>query len=148
MIVTNEFIDRGRHDAGGWTKAQLEILGVQWPAPRQWKSHAIGKTISDDDARRFLLAKNQPDRVVEAVREDLVKRSEAGLRKYGVTLDKNGDSMRVRLQHLYEELLDGANYIKSLMMLIDGELGPNAKVIPPANGRAGATMARAAPRRS
>ena len=62
------------------------------------------------------------DLVVEAVKADLQKRSELGIRKYGITLDMSPDGMRERLQHLYEELLDGANYVKGLMMKLDGQI--------------------------
>lgn len=64
-----------------------------------------------------------PDPVVEAVRADLLARSVVGLAKYGTTLAANDLPMRDRLQHLYEELLDGANYCKWLMMKIDAGRG-------------------------
>jgi hypothetical protein len=67
------------------------------------------------------------DRVVDAVRADLLRRAELGLRKYGVTLDQSPDALRPRLQHLYEELLDGANYVKGIIMLLDGEIGAETK---------------------
>lgn len=52
------------------------------------------------------------DKVVESVREDLLKRSQVGFKKYGVTLDRNDLSLRDWLQHAYEECLDQANYLK------------------------------------
>lgn len=55
------------------------------------------------------------DLVVEAVRADLLARSERGLAKYGVTLDRNRNTLRDRLQHAYEECLDQANYLKGAM---------------------------------
>lgn len=44
--------------------------------------------------------------------QDLIKREETGLKKYGVLLHESKDDM---LQHLYEELLDAAGYIKTLI---------------------------------
>lgn len=57
--------------------------------------------------------------VVEAVRDDLLKRSQVGLSKYGVTLARDDLSLRDWLQHAYEETLDQANYLKRAIMEID-----------------------------
>ena len=61
--------------------------------------------------------------VVEAVRADLLKRSQVGLAKYGVTLDRKDLSLRDWLQHAYEETLDQANYLKRAIMALDEENG-------------------------
>jgi hypothetical protein len=68
-----------------------------------------------------------PDRVVEAVRADLLRRSVHGFRKYGAGLDTNPAQMIDQLRHAYEETLDLANYLKwSIMRLEDSsELSPN-----------------------
>lgn len=62
------------------------------------------------------------DRVVEAVRQDLLSRSQTGIAKYGVTLERNDLNLRDWLQHAYEEHLDAANYLKRAIMEIDGDL--------------------------
>lgn len=59
------------------------------------------------------------DRVVEAVRYDLLRRSQAGIKKYSVTLDRTDLTLRDWLQHAYEECLDQANYLKRSIMEID-----------------------------
>jgi hypothetical protein len=59
------------------------------------------------------------DRVVEAVRADLLKRSQAGIAKYGVSLERTDLSLRDWLQHAYEECLDQANYLKRCIVTID-----------------------------
>ena len=59
------------------------------------------------------------DPVVEAVRADLLKRSQYGFPKYGVTLDRTDLSLRDWLQMAYEEALDMANYLKRAIMEID-----------------------------
>lgn len=53
------------------------------------------------------------DKIVEKVRQDLLDRSERGIKKYGTTLDQNTKDNF--LQHLYEELLDAALYAKRLI---------------------------------
>lgn len=55
-----------------------------------------------------------PDKNVEAVRHRLLSRSQVGLRKYGVTTDRNDIDFLGWLTHLQEELLDAAVYIEKL----------------------------------
>lgn len=59
------------------------------------------------------------DPITEAVKRDLDARTARGLAKYGVALGDNDASERERLQHLYEELLDAAQYAKWRIMQID-----------------------------
>lgn len=59
------------------------------------------------------------DPVVEAVRKDLLDRSNVGIQKYGTTLADNKCDLRAKLQHAYEECLDQANYLKWAIMEID-----------------------------
>lgn len=51
---------------------------------------------------------------VDEVIKDMRKRERMGFKKYKKFLTKNTDEDM--LQHLYEELLDGAFYIKTLIM--------------------------------
>ena len=54
---------------------------------------------------------NKPaDPITRSVIEDLRSRAERGLKKYNTTLGENNTDDF--LQHLYEELLDAAQYIK------------------------------------
>lgn len=55
---------------------------------------------------------NHSDPIVEAVRSDLLARSQVGLRKYKVGLDRTDLTRKQWLQHMYEELLDAALYAK------------------------------------
>ncbi len=52
------------------------------------------------------------DSIVKAVRKDLKDRSEVGINKYGVTLDRNDLELKDWLQHAYEESLDKCLYLK------------------------------------
>jgi hypothetical protein len=63
------------------------------------------------------------DSVVEAVRDDLLRRSQFGISKYGVTLDRTDLNLRDWLQHAYEECLDQANYLKRALVEIDNAAG-------------------------
>ena len=59
------------------------------------------------------------DGVVEAVRADLLRRSQVGIAKYGVTLERTDLNLRQWVQHLYEELLDAANYAKRIIIELE-----------------------------
>lgn len=52
------------------------------------------------------------DPVVEAVREDLLDRSRAGIAKYGTTLNRTDLTLDAWLVHAYQEGLDQVNYLK------------------------------------
>lgn len=49
------------------------------------------------------------DSIVEAVRQDLLSRSELGIKKYGVTLDRSDLTLKDWLQH--EKTLDDPRLI-------------------------------------
>lgn len=52
------------------------------------------------------------DPVIEKVVKKFIKRSEAGYKKYGVTLRDDRSNMDEWLNHLQEELMDAVNYIE------------------------------------
>lgn len=55
------------------------------------------------------------DRNVEAVKTMLDERAERGLRKYGVTTEREDLNAAEWLRHLQEELLDAAVYIEAIL---------------------------------
>lgn len=63
-----------------------------------------------------------PDPVTEAIRYELLLRQRVGWTKYGIGLGRSDFSMRDWLHHLYEEQLDSIQYIKRLLMTLDGTL--------------------------
>lgn len=65
---------------------------------------------------------NHPtDSIVEAVKSDLTKRSEDGIKKYGTTLDRDDLELIDWLNHQYEELLDAALYCKRAILKLRNE---------------------------
>lgn len=58
------------------------------------------------------------DAVVEANRALLLQRSQVGIKKYGVALDDANLSQPQLVQHMLEELLDGANYAQALLQTV------------------------------
>jgi hypothetical protein len=55
-----------------------------------------------------------PDTVVQAVVKKFLQRSEVGIKKYGVTLDRKDLEPLDWIQHAQEELMDGILYLEKL----------------------------------
>ena len=55
------------------------------------------------------------DLIVESVRQKLFERSQAGIRKYGTSLERDDLSLLDWLRHAQEEALDLANYLEVLI---------------------------------
>lgn len=62
------------------------------------------------------------DKIIAAVCADLQLRSEVGIKKYGVTLERTDLKLVDWLEHAYQETLDQANYLKRAIMDLKGEL--------------------------
>lgn len=59
------------------------------------------------------------DKVVEEVCNDLKRRSKLGIKKYGITLEKEDLPLRDWLQHALEEAMDFSVYIKKIILELD-----------------------------
>lgn len=68
FIVTKEWLEGCRTENGGFTKAQSEILFIEWPFKKGWKRELIGCEISYRRKHDFELA-NIPNK--KQVREVL-----------------------------------------------------------------------------
>lgn len=65
------------------------------------------------------MPENKIDPIVEANIAMLRRRSEVGIKKYGVTLADNPISLREWLMHALEETLDKANYLQAAIHELD-----------------------------
>ena len=66
--------------------------------------------------------KARNDKIIGSVIEKILKRSEAGYKKYGVGLDKDDQSLDIWLNHLQEELMDAVNYIEKARSVLRDEI--------------------------
>ena len=81
--------------------------GVHW-----WKNDY---GFENSDFLYMIFKKEQmKDTIVESVIEQFKQRSEAGINKYGVTLDREDLNALEWLQHLQEELMDATLYVQKL----------------------------------
>jgi hypothetical protein len=93
--LTSHIADEIR-DAGG-IKAYEEKLRQE---RMKWTSTSTTEKIEE----------KTDDKITEAVIDDLRSRSKVGIKKYNTTLDQNNKDDY--MNHLYQELLDAAQYIK------------------------------------
>ena len=63
---------------------------------------------------------SKPSGTEAAVCEDIARRQDMGIAKYGTTVADNPLELRAWLQHAYEEALDQAIYLKRAIAEIDG----------------------------
>jgi len=54
VTITAELIDSGKSAAGGYSRAQLALLGVAWPPVSGWKRQVIGTQITREAATDFV----------------------------------------------------------------------------------------------
>ena len=64
---------------------------------------------------------SSPDANVEAIRAKLLERSKVGLKKYGVTTERDDLDLAAWLIHLQEELMDAAVYIEAAIRKVEGK---------------------------
>lgn len=72
ITLTKELIKNGASLKGGYTKAQLNILGIDWPPPNGWLKSLIGKSISDADYNKYIHFKKHynPEDVPAKIKPD------------------------------------------------------------------------------
>lgn len=58
VTVTREFLESGKSLNGGWSREQLELIGVPWPPVSGWRREAIGRELGEEDAGRFIALRN------------------------------------------------------------------------------------------
>ncbi len=59
IAVTNKIIEQGKSDRGGWSREQVEALGVPWPLEKGWKRRVVGTMRESCDIVEFLTIRNQ-----------------------------------------------------------------------------------------
>ena len=53
ITVDKKFIMNNRTARGAWTRAQLNIIGVDWPPAQGWIARVTGKQITESEAEEF-----------------------------------------------------------------------------------------------
>jgi hypothetical protein len=63
MEITEKLIRDGASNRGGWNRAQLNLIGAEWPPKNGWIAKAVGQPISEDQASEFLRLRGETVRV-------------------------------------------------------------------------------------
>ena len=53
MKITDEWLKKNKTKNGGYTKLQLNLIGIPWPPIHGWKKLVIGKEISLEKKKAF-----------------------------------------------------------------------------------------------
>lgn len=72
---------------------------------------------NDKNSRTVL----KTDSIVDSVIDKLITRAEVGKAKYNTTLDREDLGLSEWITHLQEELLDAANYLEKIKVMISGK---------------------------
>jgi hypothetical protein len=68
------------------------------------------------------------DSIVDSVIDQLIDRAHVGKRKYNTDLDRDDLTPLEWMNHLQQELLDGANYIEKLKKVLYGDRKNQTKI--------------------
>jgi hypothetical protein len=71
-----------------------------------------------------------PDANVEAIREKLLIRSQIGLKKYGVTTERQDIDLEGWLIHLQQELMDASVYVEATLRRLQASRSPHPEHAP------------------
>lgn len=79
MVITKKLLRQGRSSNGGFSRQQVELIGVEWPLIKGWMRRCIGNEVTDEDFSKFLRLKDAhvnekpaKKKVVEHIPDDLV----------------------------------------------------------------------------
>jgi len=70
MKITWQTIEEWKTPAGGWTRAQIELLCLPWPNKHGWMHELIGKEITDELFQKVMDAKNIRAKAWKKIRQD------------------------------------------------------------------------------
>jgi hypothetical protein len=60
IVLTKEMIDAAATSGCGFTKRQIEAVGVQWPPAKGWKKHLVGKLVTAKQYSTFSKCRGTP----------------------------------------------------------------------------------------
>jgi len=59
VILTASMIHAHCTERGGWTKAQLSAIGIDWPPIRGWIDKVAGSLITDEQWQEFISGRSK-----------------------------------------------------------------------------------------
>ena len=75
MIVTKQWLKDNATLNGSWTRAQLNVLGIEWPPAKGWQDRISGKVLNDREVEQFKAAKYLKGKGdIHAIYSDVIRR--------------------------------------------------------------------------
>tara|TARA_Y100000590_G_scaffold46284_1_gene49099 strand:+ start:1867 stop:2217 length:351 start_codon:yes stop_codon:yes gene_type:complete len=112
MIITKDYINKNRTEAGAWTRDQLKAIGVSWPPERGWQKLVEGKEITEEERKRFenpVYAKKKRKRNPEDA--EAKKKLRQANRVINIINDVEFDKDNLlRIKHIINDQLDKLEY--------------------------------------
>jgi hypothetical protein len=75
-IVTKDWIKKHGTKGRGFTRAQIEALGIEYPPTSGWQDRVNGKEITEEQALRFTGNKKQSHTALEQIKTRITKLSD------------------------------------------------------------------------
>lgn len=57
VTITPAMLASAKTKAGGYTRAQMDVFGVDWPPPKGWPSFLIGQIVEQEKFDQFMQAR-------------------------------------------------------------------------------------------
>lgn len=57
ITITPALLASAKTEAGGYTRAQMDVFGVDWPPPKGWPNFLIGQTVEQEKFDQFMQAR-------------------------------------------------------------------------------------------
>lgn len=54
VTITPAMLASAKTEAGGYTRAQLKVLGIDWPPPKGWAKALVGQDIEESLYQQFM----------------------------------------------------------------------------------------------
>jgi hypothetical protein len=77
--LTNDLISAGFSDAGGVTRQQLALLGVEYPPKSGWKTRLIGTEISQESYDFFIKLRNSSKKMQQKMTKNQAQQQDLDL---------------------------------------------------------------------
>jgi hypothetical protein len=122
MKVGDEFIgykfDGKKYDFGYSEDYMDDLIGVEGKITMVTDEY-VAVEFKNKGTWYYPLQQEKTDPIVETVITKFQQRSEAGIKKYGTTLDRNDLTEKEWFTHLQEELMDACLYVERILKALD-----------------------------
>ena len=57
VTITPAMLASAKTEAGGYTRAQMDVFDIDWPPPKGWPAFLIGQSVDQEKFDRFMKAR-------------------------------------------------------------------------------------------